>query len=141
MIFIFAGTSYSQDQIEQKRLLALQRKAQKLTQNNAAGSSNVSSNGVPTQSAQSRESHNGTNGKLQDVSRYKYDKDSSGVMRTPKRDNRPSPLKAKNFFASSQVINGQCTMVSDTRFMVDVDYNQQLVELFKTMPSRLYGEL
>ena len=74
------------------------------------------------------------------LSQYKYNKSSPGVMRTPKIENRMNPIEPRTFFGLRDPVVGKCSMISRERFIVDVDFNQRLVDFFKTMSSRLYGE-
>lgn len=39
----------------------------------------------------------------------------------------------------SVMVRGSCELISKERFTVHVPYHQQLINIFKTMPSRNYG--
>lgn len=45
---------------------------------------------------------------------------------------------AKSF--TPKGVCGTCELISKDRFIVHVDYHQQLIDIFKTMPSKNYGE-
>lgn len=136
------GVNYTKDQIEQKRLLALQRKAEKDAQfNRTNNSSNSSSwyNSAPGISSPKLNSPARQNKSL-NLIQYEYKKDPCGAMRSPKSySNRPTPIEPKKFFAPVTILTGTCTMITENRFMVDVEYHQKLIEEFKTIPSKLYG--
>ncbi|XP_043276402.1 SWI/SNF-related matrix-associated actin-dependent regulator of chromatin subfamily A-like protein 1 [Venturia canescens] len=134
-----SGINYSKDQIEQKRLLALQRKAEKDAKKTATNNSFNQYNSTPGKSGLNLNSpeHN----KALSLIQYAYKKDSCGAMRSPKSyNNRPTPIDAKKFFAPVTVLMGTCTMITENRFMVDVEYHQKLIDVFKTIPSKLYDQ-
>lgn len=67
-----------------------------------------------------------------------------------KVDNRPEQTQgndkvcgAPNFGASKdvKVVKGTCVLISKNRFAVKAGYHAQLIGMFKTIPSRSYGEL
>lgn len=37
-----------------------------------------------------------------------------------------------------KVINGSCVLISEDRFVVDVPFHQQTIEIFRSMPSKMY---
>lgn len=39
---------------------------------------------------------------------------------------------------STKPVSGSCVMISDDRFLVEAPYHQQMIEIFRTMPSRKY---
>lgn len=60
-------------------------------------------------------------------------------MRQNKSNNRYNPIEPKNFF--SQTVTGKCYMISDDRFALETSsFVPMIIELFKTIPSRIYGD-
>lgn len=45
---------------------------------------------------------------------------------------------AVNQLLPSKNVVGMCVLISETRFTIDVLYHQQLIELFKTVPDKMY---
>lgn len=39
---------------------------------------------------------------------------------------------------STKPVSGSCVMMADDRFRVEAPYHQQMIEIFRTMPSRMY---
>ncbi|XP_032683947.1 SWI/SNF-related matrix-associated actin-dependent regulator of chromatin subfamily A-like protein 1 [Odontomachus brunneus] len=107
---------YSPEEIEKKRLLALQRReqAQLKAQNNTPRSN-------PT---------------YQQQTKYKY---YSNVKQC-KPNNRYNPIEPRNFYKpQSQPVTGKCYMISTDRFALETSlYVPAIIETFKTVPSRLY---
>jgi hypothetical protein len=54
---------------------------------------------------------------------------------------KPNDAGASTSTASvpTKVVTGICKMISRDRFMVAAGYHQQMIELFKTIPSKVYG--
>ncbi|XP_067126580.1 LOW QUALITY PROTEIN: SWI/SNF-related matrix-associated actin-dependent regulator of chromatin subfamily A-like protein 1 [Centruroides vittatus] len=46
--------------------------------------------------------------------------------------------KKANFPTSDKQITGTCVLVSRSRFMVEIGYHSKLIEVFRTIPSKLY---
>ncbi|KAL6439202.1 hypothetical protein ACFW04_003853 [Cataglyphis niger] len=102
----------SPEEIEKKRLLALQRRqqAQLKTQTTSINS--------PIQQSRS---------------------DSTNVMRPNKSNNRFNPIEAKNFFSRTLVLTGKCYMINKERFALEISsFVPAVIETFKTLPSRAY---
>lgn len=111
----FIGNICSPEEIEKKRLLALQRReqAQLKTQNNTSRSS-------PIHQQQIKYKHN------------------SNVVKQYK-SNRYNPIEPRNFYKSPSV-TGKCYMISCDRFAFETSsFVPAIIEIFKTVPSRLYG--
>jgi hypothetical protein len=65
-----------------------------------------------------------------------------GCQPTPlqtKPQQAPKPILQVPFYGKP--ITGTCRMVSTTRFVADIGYQQQLVATFKTINGALYGKL
>lgn len=59
------------------------------------------------------------------------------AQNTPKR-NRFNPIESKKFYRSS--VTGKCYMISNDRFALETSsFVPEIIETFKTVPSRLYG--
>ncbi|XP_050455855.1 SWI/SNF-related matrix-associated actin-dependent regulator of chromatin subfamily A-like protein 1 [Cataglyphis hispanica] len=102
----------SPEEIEKKRLLALQRRQQ----------------------AQLKTQTTPINSSIQQ-SRY----DSTNVMRSNKSNNRFNPIEAKNFFSRTLVLTGKCYMINQERFALEISsFVPAVIETFKTLPSRAY---
>ncbi|CAL7946842.1 unnamed protein product [Xylocopa violacea] len=147
--------NYSLEEIEKKRLLALQRKKQSQIQNNLSGSTiqnnssssagNISSNATnaginQNQSLSANKSFGHGPLKYADL-KAKFRKDppkNNGKFN--KQIERFNPISTQNFFGNKKPnITGNCYMISDTRFTLETSqYFTPLVETLKTIPSRSY---
>lgn len=107
----------SSEEIERKRLLALQRReqAQLKAQNNISRNSPIHQ--------QMKHKHN------------------TSIVRQNKASNRFNPIEPRKFFSSlSATVTGKCYMISDDRFALETSlFVPKIIETFKTIPSRLYG--
>ncbi|XP_072765590.1 SWI/SNF-related matrix-associated actin-dependent regulator of chromatin subfamily A-like protein 1 isoform X3 [Anoplolepis gracilipes] len=102
----------SLEEIEKKRLLALQRRQQALLKIQTTPSSSP-------------------------VQQPKYN-NSTNVMRPNKLNNRFNPMETKNFF-NRTVVTGKCYMISGERFALETSsFASSVIETFKTVPSRSY---
>ncbi|EFN86322.1 SWI/SNF-related matrix-associated actin-dependent regulator of chromatin subfamily A-like protein 1 [Harpegnathos saltator] len=102
----------SPEEIEKKRLLALERRKQAQ---------------LKTQNITPR--NNFTHQQL---------KPNTNVIKQYKQNNRFSPIESRNFFKSSS-ITGKCYMISNDRFALETSsFIPAIIETFKTVPSRLY---
>jgi hypothetical protein len=151
---------YSQEDIEKKRLQALQRKNQRVLFDNNVNkkatvtSKNATSNQLlqnKTVNSIDRISNNFTNkykntnlvpnsNKFSTHINYRGKSQSSIKLQSMK--NRFHPVaNTTNFYGVQQVQEVQCFMISDNRFNVDMSvFDTNLVDLFKTIPSRLYSK-
>ncbi|KAM0735204.1 SWI/SNF-related matrix-associated actin-dependent regulator of chromatin subfamily A-like protein 1 [Formica fusca] len=103
----------SPEEIEKKRLLALQRRQQ----------------------AQLKTQTTPTNSPIQQL----RCNDSTNVLRPNKSNNRFNPIEAKNFFSRTSVLTGKCYMISNERFALETSsFVPAIIETFKTLPSRAY---
>ncbi|XP_014478988.1 PREDICTED: SWI/SNF-related matrix-associated actin-dependent regulator of chromatin subfamily A-like protein 1 [Dinoponera quadriceps] len=104
----------SLEEIEKKRLLALQRRNQ---------SQLKAQNNVPNSPVHKKISPN-------------Y---NTNVVRHHKSNNRFNPIEPRNFFTSSKSVTGKCYMISDDRFALETSlYVPAIIETFKTVASKLY---
>lgn len=117
----------SQEQIEQKRKLALQRLKEK--QQNGTASHNIIA---------------GTSSSFIKPSlpfQQYQNKKHVPVMKSNSPLRRYSPIKTNQFFGKkSESIIVTCRMISRIRFTVDLaKYEEPIIAVLKTIPSRLYG--
>ncbi|XP_076654181.1 SWI/SNF-related matrix-associated actin-dependent regulator of chromatin subfamily A-like protein 1 [Halictus rubicundus] len=138
--------SYSQEEIERKRLLALQRKQQ------AQGKSNASStvktqNNVPSTSIINNENksfntykpfHRGENKPADFKAKFRDNSFKSNTKFNQQKE-RFSPIATKSFFGQKARVTGKCHMISDNRFVLETSsYLPAIIEVCKTIPSRSY---
>ncbi|XP_011330154.2 SWI/SNF-related matrix-associated actin-dependent regulator of chromatin subfamily A-like protein 1 [Ooceraea biroi] len=109
------GKVCSPAEIEQKRLLALQRRQQ--AQLKAQSTSKTDS--TPQQTVH---------------------KATDNVIRLDKSNNRFNPIEPKNFFSRPFTrLTGKCYMISNNRFTVETSmFVPTIIDTFKTVPSNLY---
>lgn len=103
-------------EIEQKRLLALQRRAQ----------AQLKTQNTPTSSQTPRQTT--------------HKSDSTNVLKQNKTNNRFNPIEPKNFFNPTIPVTGKCYMITNERFALETSsFVPAIIETFKTVPSKLYG--
>ena len=57
-------------------------------------------------------------------------------------ENKGGGLGKSQFYGQAQQpLKGQCVLISKDRFEVNIGFSQTVVEVFKTISSRVYGEL
>ncbi|KAK1133916.1 hypothetical protein K0M31_011702 [Melipona bicolor] len=140
--------NYSKEEIEKKRLLALQRRKQAQLKNipfnpNANTKNNVS---FTNSNITANENISNTSKNVgQDLLRYvdnkaKFRNNSfKNNEKFNKKDGRFSPMSTKKFFGEKSCITGKCYMITDERFVLETSsYFPPFVETIKTIPSRLY---
>lgn len=141
--------SYSQEEIEQKRLLALQRKKQAQVKNTSFNST-VSKNRISSANSHATFNQNKSTNTVKPFERYEakntQDKPKFGYhSNTPKfnkHKERFNPMSTKKFFGQKSRITGKCYMISDDRFTLETSsYFPPLIETLKTIPSRSYGSI
>ncbi|XP_024878306.1 SWI/SNF-related matrix-associated actin-dependent regulator of chromatin subfamily A-like protein 1 [Temnothorax curvispinosus] len=65
--------------------------------------------------------------------------DSTNVVRLNKSNVRFNPIEPRNFFSQASNVTGKCYMISQDRFAVELSaFVPEIVEIFKTVPSRVY---
>ncbi|XP_076287420.1 SWI/SNF-related matrix-associated actin-dependent regulator of chromatin subfamily A-like protein 1 [Lasioglossum baleicum] len=138
--------SYSREEIERKRLLALQRKQQAQGKNNAPSTVKTQNN-VPSTSTINNENKSfGTSKPFQNggdrAASFKAKFGNNSFKSNTKfnqRNERFSPIGTKSFFGQKVCVTGKCCMVSDDRFMLETSsYLPAIIEVCKTVPSRSY---
>ncbi|XP_036143302.1 SWI/SNF-related matrix-associated actin-dependent regulator of chromatin subfamily A-like protein 1 isoform X2 [Monomorium pharaonis] len=123
----------SPEEIEKKRLQALQRRQQAQLK-----AQNVSANSPATpahQQAQLKIQNAPTNTQTHQQTILS---DSSNVVRPNKSNYRFNPIVSKNFFSKILSVSGKCYMISEDRFALEVPFVPAIIETFKTVPSRIY---
>ncbi|XP_063984206.1 SWI/SNF-related matrix-associated actin-dependent regulator of chromatin subfamily A-like protein 1 isoform X2 [Diachasmimorpha longicaudata] len=130
---------YSPAEIERKRMLALQKKAQ-LNQNRVDNDQSMS----PAAKRKPVPAESGNQPKLvlcstpPNVKRKWESNHSSGNH--PKQVKTTTTIQPAKFFGKTEKIKAACRMISSTRFEVEVIYHTQLIEFFKTIPTRVYDQ-
>ncbi|XP_016906021.1 SWI/SNF-related matrix-associated actin-dependent regulator of chromatin subfamily A-like protein 1 [Apis cerana] len=139
--------NYSQEEIEKKRLLAIQRKQQAQLKNSSFNSTNIGNNISSNDNILIKENKSNNNTKVLGYGQSKYinfktkfgsnsDKNNAKFNKQKERFN---PISAQNFFGQKSSITGKCYMISDTRFMLEISsYFPPLIETLKTISSRTY---
>ncbi|XP_076549329.1 SWI/SNF-related matrix-associated actin-dependent regulator of chromatin subfamily A-like protein 1 [Osmia lignaria lignaria] len=138
--------NYSQEEIEQKRLLALQRKKQAQVKNTSFNSS-VSRNSISPANNHAMFDQNKSMNTVKPFEHYEA-KDAevkskfgyhSNTPKFNKQKERFNPMSTKKFFGQKSRITGKCYMISDDRFTLETSsYFPPLIETLKTVPSRSY---
>lgn len=139
--------NYSKEEIEKKRLLALQRRKQAQLRSipfnpNANTKNNVSftNNNIITNENISNTSKNFEQGSLRYVDIKARNSSFKNNEKFNKKDGRFSPMSTKKFFGEKSCITGKCYMITDERFALETSsYFPPFIETIKTIPSRLYG--
>ncbi|KAL6260216.1 hypothetical protein P5V15_007751 [Pogonomyrmex californicus] len=123
----------SPEEIERKRLLALQRKQQ----------AQLKTQSILTNSPALEQSMLNNSGKTQNTLmnpafQQSVLNNSGNVARHEKPNNRFNPIESKNFFNQVPNVTGKCYMISNDRFALDVPFIPAIINLFRTIPSRSY---
>ncbi|XP_076626647.1 SWI/SNF-related matrix-associated actin-dependent regulator of chromatin subfamily A-like protein 1 [Colletes latitarsis] len=138
--------SYSQAEIEQKRLLALQRKKQAQIKTSSSPnltkiessitSATILNNGNKPANATKPFEHKGNNGSFEKNFRNNSFKSNTKFN---KQKDRFNPIDTKTFFGQKSRITGKCYMISEERLVFETSsYFPPLIEVFKTIPSKSY---
>ena len=149
---------YSKEEIERKKQEALARRNQKAVSNNAANTS-APRNVIANNYNQPKTSNFGNNASRSPMSNYRNQNvtlnssinkafahaNSYNKIQNKKQSNRFNPMGAtstKDFYGyCQQVCEATCSMLNNTRFAVETSlFHPTLIDLFKTIPSRLYGK-
>ncbi|XP_064465934.1 SWI/SNF-related matrix-associated actin-dependent regulator of chromatin subfamily A-like protein 1 [Ornithodoros turicata] len=155
------STVLTEDQkrrIEENRLKALERRkasqnarlAANQAQNNfqpstcsTAKANNASSQAYTSQGKPtfySQESRNQLSVTPANSNRQSTSQKSCTSYTAPNITNASTQNQSISSFASTsnKVTSGSCVMISHDRFSVDVPYHQQMIEIFRSMPSKMY---
>ena len=151
---------YSQEEIEKKRIAAMQLKQQKAASSSVSASNNSSNNiftnsysphskAHVTSSKILNNSNNSPNqsfkenNKLSTLNQWKH----PSSYKQQNASNRYNPIGNNKFYGNqqNQSIQPKCeatfAMISSDRFAVETSiYHQKSIEIFKSIPTRIYGE-
>ena len=141
--------SYSREEIEQKRLLAVQRKQQAHVQQSSSNYPkigrnvlNASANNIPSNE---NKPYNGTKSFGYRGNNYNEHKLKPGNnsfksnTKFSKQTERFNPIDATSFFGQKSRVTGKCYMISDDRFALETSsYFAPLIETLKSIPSKSY---
>lgn len=154
---------YSAEEIERKRQLALQKKKEKEKSFN--NSSNLGPSTTPknvNNNQNKNVTHNAGNQSIQKYfnnfpsqstksnvfgyqSNESFKNKSDSSLKKLGSQNRYNPMQksAQKFYGSQSsqpVCEVICSMISNERFAADITlFNSHLIDLFKTIPTRIYG--
>nr|XP_033331224.1 SWI/SNF-related matrix-associated actin-dependent regulator of chromatin subfamily A-like protein 1 isoform X2 [Megalopta genalis] len=138
--------SYSHEEVERKRLLALQRKQQAQAKNNVPSTVRTQNN-IPSTSSINNENKlfntskpfvNRWNKSVEFNTKFK-DNSFKGNTKYNKKQERFSPIGTKSFFGQTTRVTAKCHIISDDRFTLEMSsYMPVLIEACKTVPSRSY---
>ncbi|XP_031368111.1 SWI/SNF-related matrix-associated actin-dependent regulator of chromatin subfamily A-like protein 1 isoform X2 [Apis dorsata] len=139
--------NYSQEEIEKKRLLAIQRKKQAQLKNSSFNSTNIGNNISSNDNILINENKLNNSTKVLGHGQSKYinfktkfgNNSDKNNAKFNKQKERFNPISAQNFFGQKSSITGKCYMISDTRFTLEISsYFPPLIETLKTISSRSY---
>lgn len=123
---------YTQEQIEKKRQDALRKQQEKM---------NIS-NGTETKPPVASVSNQNFWFNANNNKNNNYQAKSQSLFKQNIKTQRFNPTPPKKFYGQQDAkCEVNCTMITNNRFAAEMSkYNEKLIELFKTIPSRLYGE-
>ncbi|XP_054007521.1 SWI/SNF-related matrix-associated actin-dependent regulator of chromatin subfamily A-like protein 1 [Hylaeus anthracinus] len=139
--------SYSREEIEEKRLLALQRKQQTQIKTNSPldftkRETNRPSPSILSDSSKSLNAINPFRDKQNKHFVHKEDFRNNSFKsnrKFNKQKERFDPIESKKFFGQKSCIKGTCYMINEERFAFETSsYLPTLIETLKTIPSRSY---
>jgi len=117
------------EEIEKKRLLALQRRQQ----------SQLKAQSTPTSNQTYQQSKLNDN---EHIARQikKNLNDNENIIRQNKTNNRFNPIELKKIF-NPMSVTGKCYMISNDRFAIELSaFIPEIIDTFRTIPSRIYGK-
>ena len=134
--------------IEENRKKAMQLKSANTNQASSTAAPEAPFKGVPSSNFYSASSGAKKPLDVQTVShgpnvkRFKPGGDQNNIPQ--KQNNGHQYVKNSNYQQSAEVLmtannSGICKAISADRFSVNIGYNQQTIEVFKQIPSKLYG--
>ncbi|KZC09702.1 PREDICTED: SWI/SNF-related matrix-associated actin-dependent regulator of chromatin subfamily A-like protein 1 [Dufourea novaeangliae] len=136
--------NYSSEEIERKRLLALQRKQQAQIKSN---SPNIIKTGITIPSIIGNENKSSNTAKSPWHNRNRFGEFAAKSGNNSFKSNRKfakqkerfNPIETKSFFGQKTCMTGKCYMISDDRFVLETSsYIPPLIEVLKTISSRVY---
>lgn len=137
MIIVLDKTC-SPEEIEKKRLLALQKKKEaQLKAQNTFRNSSLHDEFKHNENRNIKDNTVVRSNPMHEQSRHS---DSTHIIRQDRPSNRFNPIESKNFFNKKTLVTGNCYMITDDRFAVELStFVPEIIETFKTIPSRIYG--
>ncbi|KAG5326033.1 SMAL1 protein, partial [Acromyrmex heyeri] len=116
------------EEIEKKRLLALQRRQQ----------SQLKAQSTPISNQTHQQSKLNDNENI--ARQYKTNLNGNeNIIRQNKTNNRFNPMELKKFFNPMVSVTGKCYMISNDRFAIELSaFIPEIIDTFKTVPSRIY---
>jgi len=141
-------TQEQKDRIEAKRQLALQRRNERQRLQNPQSSATVLDNSSHV-SSNAREWHPPAHSQLCVAANSCAVKTNSfSLAPYSKQTHNEEGRKFSQFvhqrkplLPAGVVVTGNCQLLSKERFIVKVPYQEQLIEIFKSLDSKVYGKL
>jgi SWI/SNF-related matrix-associated actin-dependent regulator 1 of chromatin subfamily A len=140
-------TEEQKEIIEAKRQLALQRRNERQKLKNQH-SSFTTVNSLSNKSPNTREWRPSSRNELYvsaDTSNVKKDsfalKSFSKQTRKDPRNEFRQFVHERNPLSTREVVTGNCQLLSKERFTVNVPYQEQMIDIFKSIDSKVYGKL
>jgi hypothetical protein len=142
-----ALTKEQKERIEAKRQLALQRRNERQRlQNQHPSLSNVNSSS--DKSSNSEEWHRTHNQQCVIPNTCIAKSDSFALNPYTKQNQKEAKSNPRQFvhrgntsFSTAEVVTGSCKLLSKERFTVVVPYHEQLIDIFKSLDSKIYGKI
>ncbi|KAG5334389.1 SMAL1 protein, partial [Acromyrmex charruanus] len=124
----FVDKMCTPEEIEKKRLLALQRRQQ----------SQLKAQSTPISNQTHQQSKLNDNENI--ARQYKTNlNDNGNIIRQNKTNNRFNPMELKKFFNPMVSVTGKCYMINNDRFAIELSaFIPEIIDTFKTVPSRIY---
>ncbi|CAN8003353.1 unnamed protein product [Ixodes pacificus] len=133
--------------IEENRRKALEKRAERLKASASQAATAAPSKNYVHAPSQTATTYNGQTSKTSTFYHQGQNKPQWGTQNSPQSwgQSRAGPCQQDGTFKAdatsstpAKIVNGSCILVSPTRFVVDVPYHQQMIEIFKTISSRNY---
>jgi hypothetical protein len=142
-----ALTKEQKERIEAKRQLALRRRNERqILQNQLPSSSNV--NGSSNKSSNSGEWHRPHYQPCVTPSTCIAKRNSFVLNPYTKQTHKKAESNSRQFvhqrntsLPTGDMVTGSCQLLSKERFTVTVPYQEQLIDIFKSLDSKIYGKI
>jgi hypothetical protein len=141
-------TKEQKEKIEAKRQLALQRRHERQRLQNLQSSATILDNSSHISSS-AREWHPPARSQLYvsanscavKTNSFKIAPNSKQTLNEEGRKFSQSVHPRKTFLSPGVMVTGSCQLLSKGRFIVMVPYQEQLIEIFKSIDSKVYSKL
>jgi hypothetical protein len=137
-------TEEQKERIEAKRQLALQRRSER----QRLQTQHPSLSNVTAKPSNSGEWHQPHNQPCHTPNTCIVKRDSCALKRYPKQIHEKSKSNPRQLvhqrnssLSTAEVITGSCKLLSKERFAVIVPYQEQLIDIFKSLDSKIYGKI